>query len=107
MFTAARDLADAAGGFTDAGRETSERIETLTAELATPAHDVLTADELDELITGLKPITAPAQAIDDRARPARAGHTLSPATKISRDRATPASNHPRGSPTNAGPVATD
>ncbi|MEA5360407.1 MarR family transcriptional regulator [Amycolatopsis sp., V23-08] len=51
-----RGLVDAADGFTDAGRELRERIETLTDELAAPAYDVLTADELDELIAGLAPI---------------------------------------------------
>jgi hypothetical protein len=60
-----RGLVDAAGGFTDAGRETSERVEALTDELAAPAYDALTADELDELITGLEPIAAAAQAVDD------------------------------------------
>jgi hypothetical protein len=47
-----RGLVDAAGGFTDAGRETRERIEDLTDELAAPAYDVLRADELDELVAG-------------------------------------------------------
>ena len=60
-----RGLVDAVSGFTDAGRETSERIETLTDELAAPAYDVLTADELDELIAGLEPIAAAAPAVDD------------------------------------------
>jgi hypothetical protein len=58
-----RGLVDAAGGFTDAGRKTSERIEALTDELAAPAYDALDADELDELIAGLEPIAA--QAVDD------------------------------------------
>lgn len=53
-----RGLVDAAGGFTDAGRETRERIEALTDELAAPAYDVLSADELDELVAGLEPIAA-------------------------------------------------
>jgi hypothetical protein len=53
-----RGLVDAAGGFTDTGRETKERIEALTDELAAPAYDVLSADELDELIAGLEPIAA-------------------------------------------------
>ena len=57
-----RGLVDAAGGFTDAGRETRERIEALTDELAAPAYDVLSAGELDEMITGLEPIAAAAQA---------------------------------------------
>ena len=53
-----RGLVDAAGGFTDAGRDTKRRIEALTDELAAPAYDVLSADELDELIAGLEPIAA-------------------------------------------------
>lgn len=53
-----RGLVDSAGGFTDAGRDTSRRIEILTDELAAAAYDVLTADELDELIAGLEPIAA-------------------------------------------------
>lgn len=53
-----RSLLDTAGGFTDTGLDTKQRIEALTDELAAPAYDVLTADELDELITGLEPIAA-------------------------------------------------
>ncbi len=60
-----RGLVDAAGGFTDAGRETKERIEALTDELAAPAYDVLSADELDELVAGLEPIAAAVEAVDD------------------------------------------
>jgi hypothetical protein len=60
-----RGLVDAAGAFTDAGRETRQRIEALTDELAAPAYDVLSADELDELIAGLEPIAAGVQAGDD------------------------------------------
>src|ERR1700727_752319 len=60
-----RGLVDAAGGFTDAGREIKERIEALTDELAAPAYDVLSVDELDELIAELEPIAAAAQAVDD------------------------------------------
>jgi hypothetical protein len=45
-----RGIVDAAGGFTEAGRETRDRIEALTDELAAPAYDVLSADELDEAI---------------------------------------------------------
>src|SRR5258706_222187 len=62
-----RGLVDAAGGFTDAGREIRERIEALTDELAAPAYDVLSADELDELVAELEPIAAAVQAADDRA----------------------------------------
>jgi hypothetical protein len=53
-----RGLVDADGAFTDAGRETSERIEALTDELAAPAYDALSPDELDELVAGLEPIAA-------------------------------------------------
>jgi len=60
-----RGLVDATGGFTDAGRQTKERIEILTDELAAPAYDVLSADELDELVAGLEPISAAAGAVDD------------------------------------------
>ena len=60
-----RGLVDAAGGFTDAGREVKERIEALTDELAAPAYDVLSVDELDELIAGLEPFAAAAQAAGD------------------------------------------
>jgi hypothetical protein len=57
-----RGLLDAAGGFTDAGRQTKERIEALTDELAAPAYDVLSPAELDELTAGLEPIAAAAHA---------------------------------------------
>ncbi|MEV6930295.1 hypothetical protein AB0M46_38240 [Dactylosporangium sp. NPDC051485] len=60
-----RGLVDAAGGLTDAGRATRERIEALTDELAAPAYDVLSTNELDELIAGLEPIAAAAKAADD------------------------------------------
>jgi hypothetical protein len=60
-----RGLVDAAGGFSDAGRKTRERIEALTDELAAPAYAVLSADELDELVAGLEPIAAAVQAVDD------------------------------------------
>lgn len=53
-----RGLIDADGHFTDAGRETKQRIETLTDELAAPPYDALTPAELDELMTELEPITA-------------------------------------------------
>ncbi len=60
-----RGLVDAAGGFTDAGRATRQRIEALTDELAAPAYDVLSADELDELAAGLEPIAAAVWAFDN------------------------------------------
>lgn len=53
-----RGFVNATGGFTDAGQETKERIETLTDELAAPPYDALTTAELDELITILEPIAA-------------------------------------------------
>ncbi|MBL7259431.1 SCO6745 family protein [Paractinoplanes lichenicola] len=53
-----RGLVDAGGGFTEAGRELRQRIEDRTDELAAPAYDVLSPDELDELIAGLEPINA-------------------------------------------------
>jgi hypothetical protein len=60
----ARGLVNAAGGFTETGRQTRERIETRTDELAAPAYDVLTAAELDELIELLTPIAAALAAAD-------------------------------------------
>jgi predicted short-subunit dehydrogenase-like oxidoreductase (DUF2520 family) len=53
-----RGLIDADGHFTDAGRATKQRVETLTDELAAPPYDALSRAELDELITDLEPITA-------------------------------------------------
>ncbi|MFH8342873.1 MarR family transcriptional regulator [Streptomyces sp. AM6-12] len=53
-----RGLIDIDGHFTDAGRATKRRIETVTDELATPPYDALSPAELDELITDLEPITA-------------------------------------------------
>jgi len=53
-----RGLIDSESHFTDAGRATKQRIETLTDELATPPYDALSPAELDELITELEPITA-------------------------------------------------
>ncbi|WP_240528928.1 SCO6745 family protein [Streptomyces humi] len=53
-----RGLVDTDGHFTDAGRATRQRVETLTDELATPPYDALTPAELDELISGLEPVTA-------------------------------------------------
>lgn len=49
-----RGLVNADGGFTEAGRELKERIEAVTDELAAPAYEVLSADELDELIAGIE-----------------------------------------------------
>jgi hypothetical protein len=59
-----RGLVNADGAFTDTGRQTRERIEDLTDELAAPAYAVLSADELDELIARLEPIAAAIAAAD-------------------------------------------
>ncbi|WP_141861087.1 MarR family transcriptional regulator [Kribbella jejuensis] len=59
-----RGLVTATGGFTDAGRDLKTRIETLTDDLAAPAYDALTTDELDELITRLEPYSTMLAASD-------------------------------------------
>ena len=61
-----RGLVDADGRFTDTGRETKQRIETLTDELAAPPYDALSPDELDELVAGLEPLTAALVAAGSR-----------------------------------------
>ena len=53
-----RGLIDASGWLSDAGRETKQRIEALTDDLAAPPYDSLTPGELDQLTAGLKPISA-------------------------------------------------
>ncbi|WP_372351126.1 hypothetical protein [Streptomyces sp. KL116D] len=53
-----RGLVDIDGHFTDAGRATKQRIETVTDELAAPPYEAPSAAELDEPITELEPITA-------------------------------------------------
>jgi hypothetical protein len=52
-----RGLLDAAGRFTDAGRATKNRIETLTDALAKAPYDELEPLELDDLIAVLEPIS--------------------------------------------------
>jgi hypothetical protein len=61
-----RGLVDTEGRFTDAGRETKQRIEALTDELAAPPYDALTPAELDELVAELQPITATLVAAGSR-----------------------------------------
>jgi hypothetical protein len=61
-----RGLVDPAGRFTDAGRETKQRIEALTDELAAPPYDALSPAELDELVAALEPITAQMVAAGSR-----------------------------------------
>ncbi len=53
-----RGLIDADGRFTAAGRETKDRIEALTDELAAPPFDALSPAEFDELLAELEPVTA-------------------------------------------------
>ncbi|GAA3110909.1 hypothetical protein GCM10017687_24380 [Streptomyces echinatus] len=53
-----RGLVDTDGRFTDAGRETKQRVEALTDELAAPPYDALSPAELDELVDELEPIAA-------------------------------------------------
>jgi hypothetical protein len=52
-----RGLLDASGRFTDAGRATKDRIESLTDALAESPYEGLDPLELDELITVLEPIS--------------------------------------------------
>lgn len=54
----ARGLVDASGRLTDTGRETKERIESLTDDLAAPAYDILEPSRLDQLIADLEPLAA-------------------------------------------------
>lgn len=53
-----RGLVDADSWFTDAGRDLTRGIESLTDELASPPYDALSPAELDELVAELEPITA-------------------------------------------------
>lgn len=53
-----RGLLDASGHFTDAGRATKDRIESLTDVLAEAPYEALDAIELDELVTSLEPIAS-------------------------------------------------
>ena len=57
-----RGLLDAAGRFTDAGRATKERIESLTDALAAAPYDALQPLDLDQLITLLQPISSRLEA---------------------------------------------
>lgn len=62
----ARGLIDAAGWLSDAGRESKERVEALTDELAAPTYDSLTPGELRQLIASLEPISAALDAAGSR-----------------------------------------
>jgi len=61
-----RGLVDADGRFTDAGRATKARIESLTDALAEAPYDALDPSELDELVALLEPISARLQATGSR-----------------------------------------
>lgn len=61
-----RGLIDGSGRLSDAGRETKQRIESLTDDLAAPAYDGLEASELDQLVADLEPITAALDAAGSR-----------------------------------------
>ena len=52
----ARGFIGADGWLTTAGRQTKERVESLTDELAAPAYDTLEPGELDELVELLEPL---------------------------------------------------
>jgi hypothetical protein len=52
----ARGLLDASGRFTDAGRATKDRIETLTDALAEAPYEGMEPFQLDQLIASLEPI---------------------------------------------------
>ncbi len=53
-----RGLVDTDGRLTEAGRETTQRIETLTDDLAAAPYEALSPAELAELVDELEPITA-------------------------------------------------
>lgn len=61
-----RGLVDTDSRFTDSGRETKQRIEALTDELAAPPYDALSTAELAELVAELEPITATLVAAGSR-----------------------------------------
>ncbi len=53
------------GGFTRAGRETKQRIEALTDDLAVAPYLILDATEVDELTAALEPLAAALVAAQD------------------------------------------
>jgi len=62
----ARGLVGASGWLSDTGRNTKERIESLTDDLAAPAYASLEPSELDQLIADLGPISARLDAAGSR-----------------------------------------
>jgi hypothetical protein len=61
----ARGLVADDGGFTQVGRETKQRIEALTDDLAVAPYAILDAAELDELTATLEPLAAALVAAQD------------------------------------------
>jgi len=59
-----RGLVTEAKEFTAAGRALKDRVEARTDELAAPAYDVLSAAEVDELVSLLDPLKAAVDAAD-------------------------------------------
>ena len=53
-----RGLIDGSGSLSDAGRETKERVESITDDLAAAAYSSLEPSERDQLIADLEPISA-------------------------------------------------
>jgi len=62
----ARGLIEVSGWLSDPGRESKERVESLTDDLAAPAYDSLGPGELDELVADLEPISAKLEAAGSR-----------------------------------------
>ncbi len=60
----ARGLVGADGWLTNLGRQTKQRVELLTDQLAAPAYDGLEPDELDQLVEALEPLAAVLVAAD-------------------------------------------
>jgi hypothetical protein len=58
----ARGLIDDSGWLSDVGRQTKERVEALTDDLAWQAYAVLEPSELDQLIADLEDLSVPLQA---------------------------------------------
>ena len=52
----ARGLIGADGWLSAAGRQSKERVEALTDELAAPAYDILGPDDLDQVVDDLQPL---------------------------------------------------
>lgn len=62
----ARDLIGPDGWLTAAGRQTKDRVESLTDALAAPAYETLDSGEIDQLVEDLGPISAALHAAGSR-----------------------------------------